>query len=120
MLDAPLSGMVDQPVCRSVEDQRARPDACMDRFYFSTLFTLVPEIAPVEPANLIMIATARTSPGRRTRTKGPVPRGAIERTTDDDARDPLCSYTRSYYFDEASGRYLPDAPLPDCSDHLEP
>lgn len=36
------------------------------------------------------------------------------------APDPACTYTRSYYFDEALGRYVPDAPLPACSDYLEP
>jgi hypothetical protein len=32
--------------------------------------------------------------------------------------DPLCSYRRSFTFDAAAGRYVPDAPLPDCGDYL--
>jgi hypothetical protein len=119
VLDAPLSGVVDQPVCRSDEDQPAHGYDCVDSFWFSTLFTLVPSLGPVEPPNLIMVASATTMPGRRTRANGPVMRGPIERS-DDPVRDPACTYTRSYYFDEALGRYVPDAPLPACRDYLEP
>ncbi|HEY5723346.1 MAG TPA: hypothetical protein VIT45_13590 [Allosphingosinicella sp.] len=121
VLEAPLSGVVDQPVCISATDQRDRPKDCMDRFDFDTLFTLIPSVAPVEPPNLIMVATASTTPGLRTRIGGrPVRRGPVERTLDDEVRDPACTYTRSFYFDDALGRYVPDAPLPDCSNYLEP
>jgi hypothetical protein len=119
VLEAPLSGVVHQPACISAADQRERRNDCLDLFYFSTLFTLVPSIAPVEPADLVMVAVATTSPGRRSRSGRPARRAPIERT-EDPVRDPVCTYTRSYYFDEALGRYLPDAPLPDCSDYLEP
>lgn len=120
VLEAPLSGHVEQPACVSPEDQRDRRDACTDLFRFSTLFTLIPEVAPVEPANLIVVARASTMPGRRSRADRPVRRAPVERTGDDEAPDPACSYTRSYRFDEARGRYLPDAPLPACRDYLEP
>ncbi|MDQ4086617.1 MAG: hypothetical protein M3177_01165 [Pseudomonadota bacterium] len=119
VLDVPLSGVVEQPVCRSAEEQRARGADCMDSFYLSTLFTLVPSVAPVEPPNLILVATAWTSPGRRSRAGGPVLRDPVERVGDH-APDPACTFTRSYYFDEASGRYIADGPLPDCRDFLEP
>jgi hypothetical protein len=119
VLDAPLSGVVDQPVCASAEDPRSRGYDCVDSFRFSTLFTLVPSIGPVEPPDLIMVAEATTMPGLRTRAEGPVRRGPVERIADA-VRDPACTYTRSFYFDEARGRYLPDAPLPDCRSYLEP
>lgn len=121
VLEAPLSGVVEQPVCISAEDQKGRPHECIDRFYLDTLWTLVPSVASIEPADLIMVAEAITSPGRRTRPGGkPMLRAPVERTGNDRVRDPACTYTRSYYFDEALGRYLPDAPLPDCSDYLKP
>jgi hypothetical protein len=121
VLEAPLSGWVEQPACLSPRDQRERPGECWDYFYFSTLFTLVPEVAPVEPANLVMIARASTRPGRRSRTDGPLRRAPVERSDEDDeALDPACTFTRSYVFDQAQGRYLPDAPLPPCRDYLEP
>src|SRR5436190_72503 len=100
VLDAPLSGVVDQPVCRSAEAQPPYDYDCVDTFYFSTLFTLVPSIGPVEPPNLIMIAQATTMPGLRSRANGPVMRGPVERVGDP-MHDPACTFTRSYYFDAA-------------------
>lgn len=120
VLEAPLSGHIEQPVCPYPGNEYYEIAACQDQFSFSTLWTLVPSIAPIEPANLIMVATARTMPGRRTRADGPTPRAPIERTGGDDTPDPDCTFTRSFYFDEALGRYLPDAPLPACRDYLEP
>lgn len=120
VLEAPLSGWVEQPACVSPADQRERPGECWDYFYFSTLFTLVPEVAPVEPANLVMVARASTRPGRRSRADGPVRRAPVERGDHDEAADPSCTFTRSYIFDHSQGRYLPDAPLPRCRDYLEP
>lgn len=59
-----------------------------------------------------------TSPGARRRSDAP--RGLIERTEGDEVPDPACSYTRSFHFSEAEGRYLPDGPLPVCADFFEP
>lgn len=120
VLEAPLSGHVEQPVCPYPGNEYYEIAACQDSFTFSTLFTLLPSIGPIVPPNLIMVASAETAPGHRTRAGGPVRRSPIERTNGNLVRDPACSYTRSFYFDEAQGRYLPDAPLPLCRDYLEP
>lgn len=120
VLEAPLSGVIEQPVCPYPGNEYWEIAACQDDFVFSTLFTLVPSIGPIAPPDLIMVATAHTAPGHRARAHGPVPRTPIERTGENRVRDPACTYTRSYYFDEALGRYIPDAPLPACRDYLEP
>ncbi|SEN48023.1 hypothetical protein SAMN05192583_2910 [Sphingomonas gellani] len=58
------------------------------------------------------------------------PRG-VSRDKDSLARPPLrkadlvwdpdraCTYTRAFHFDPVEMRYLPDAPLPDCSQYLD-
>lgn len=132
VLHAPLSGVVEEPVCPyppQVETNvdgtvsgawLERKSACQNQYHLSTLVTLLPSIAPVEPPNLIIVVTAETSPGRRTRSAGAHQREPIARTGDDIVRDPSCSYTRSFYFDEALGHYEPEAPLPRCPDFLEP
>jgi hypothetical protein len=117
VLEAPISGHVEQPACASPELRIDEPGACENRFDLDSLFTLVPLLAPDRPA-LVMSVTSSTTPGRRTRSDGL--RGPIERTEGDDAPDPACTYTRSFYLDAAQGRYVPDAPLPDCRDYLSP
>lgn len=129
VLEAPLSGRIEQPVCSPamISEERHggesawdRSAVCTDRFSLSALFTLLPSVGPVEPPDLIMVVTAETSPGPRSRAGGPVERAPVVRTDDDNVRDPACTYTRSFYFDETSGRYEPDAPIPACADYLVP
>ena len=109
------------PVGVVSDENLARIGACMDQFDLSTLFTLMPKLPePDQPPDLIVATIATTSPGRRPRTPVGTQRPPIERTRDDILRDPACTYTRSYYFDAAQDRYLPDAALPACRDYLEP
>ena len=117
LLEAPLSGYVEQPVCASPEAERDRPGDCRNQFLLSSLFTLIPLLAPDRPG-LVMIVTSSTTPGPRRRSDGL--RAPVERTGDDEAPDPACTYTRSFYLDPAQGRYVPDSPLPECLDYLIP
>lgn len=114
VLEAPLSGNVEQPLCTARRDRRATPRGCGDLYRISASFTLAPSPSPGQP-RLAMAATASARHGLRPRADG-LPR-ALEPMGDP---DPACSYARGYAFDEAQGRYLPDAPLPACRDYLEP
>lgn len=150
VLETPLSGYIEQAMCpypgypldpaRTEAPPRAAPGngdirlegvlsdedaarigACQDRFEYSTLFTLLPSHQPMDqPPDLIVATIAQTSPGRRPRTPRGTQRDPIPRTEGDVIRDPACTFTRTYYFDAAQGRYGPDAPLPACRDYLEP
>jgi hypothetical protein len=148
VLETPLSGYIEQRMCPSpgyppdparreaapvrengeirlmdvlTEEEATRINACVDMFSLSTLFTVLRSSQPVDqPPDLIVATVATTTPGRRPRTPPGTERASIERTDGDVVRDPACTYTRSFYFDAAQGRYLPDAPLPACSDYLEP
>lgn len=116
VLEAPLSGHIEVDGCSPSE----RPDdlnVCINRFQMSSSFTLVPKLSPERP-DLIMVVTASTSPSRKLRSDEP--RAPVERVEGDITPDPACTYTRSFYFNETQGRYVPDAPLPECSDFLEP
>lgn len=117
VLEAPLSGLIQQDVCAPA-DQQANPDgACENRFSMSTLVTLTPILSPGRPG-LILMVRSHTTPGRRLRWEGL--REPVERSGHDEVVDPTCTYSRSYQFDDAAGRYVPDAPTPDCRDFLEP
>jgi hypothetical protein len=150
VLETPLSGYIEQRMCPSPgyppdptraeasparaprngeirlegvlsDEEAARINACVDMFSLSTLFTLLPSSQPADqPPDLIVATVATTTPGRRPRTPPGTERAPIERTEGDEVRDPACTFTRTYYFDAAQGRYLPDAPLPACRDYLEP
>jgi hypothetical protein len=150
VLETPLSGHIEQPMCPYPgyppdparteapprpapgigeirlegvlsDEDAARIHACQDRFEYSTTFTLLPSFPPMDqPPDLIVATVAQTSPGRRRRTPPGTQREPIARTEGDVVRDPACTFTRSYYFDAAQGRYVPDAPLPACRDYLEP
>ena len=115
VLEAPLSGHVELDAC-SPSERTDDPNLCTNRFHLSSLFTLVPNLG-VDRPDLVMVVTASTSPGRRRRSDGP--RTPVERVEGDITPDPACTYTRSFYFSEALGRYVPDAPVPECPDFLE-
>jgi hypothetical protein len=117
VLEAPLSGHVEMAACPSPQRLPSRSTACTNRFESSSLFTLAPLLSPGRPA-LIMTVRSFTMPGARRRSDAP--RGPIERTGGDEALDSACTYTRSFHFSEAQGRYLPDGPLPVCPDFFEP
>jgi hypothetical protein len=150
VLETPLSGHIEQRMCPSPgyppdptraearparaprngeirlagvvsDEETARINACVDMFSLSTLFTLLPSSQPADqPPDLIVATVATTTPGRRPRTPPGTERAPIERMEGDEVRDPACTFTRTYYFDAAQGRYMPDAPLPACPDYLEP
>jgi hypothetical protein len=112
VLEAPLSGHVEQPLCTSPRGGRDLPHGCGDLFRLFAEFTL--GLSPGRP-ELAMAVTASTVHGLRPRSDGlPASLGPMGDP------DPACSFTRSYRFDAAQGRYLPDAPLPACREYLEP
>ncbi|MGE0180420.1 MAG: hypothetical protein AB7O91_11450 [Sphingomonas sp.] len=96
--------------CFTPDEYRNR-GACHDEYELTGIVGLSPTAASDRP-RLTLATTARS-----------YPRGA--RDDGNDSRryrradlvwepDPSCSYRRTFAFDMASGRYLPDQPLPDC------
>lgn len=117
VLDVPLRAGKDIRACFGARDQRRRRGACSDRYEFAATLTLDPATRAGRP-RFLFAARARTWPGRRTSssdstTEPPLRRSDLRWTTDS-----ACSYRRRFAPDP-TGAYLPDGPLPDCSDYLD-
>jgi len=98
------------------EDEYRNRGVCHDEYEMTGTLALAPE-ATGRP-RLTFTVTARS-----------YPRGA--RTDESETRryrradlvwepDPACSYRRMFAIDAATGRYVPDAPLPECSIYALP
>lgn len=103
--------------CFTEEEYRHR-GACHDEYELVGTLGLTPAAAPGRP-RLVLTTAARSFP-RGARAEGENERARIPRRDLVWERDPACSYRRSFAFDAASGRYLPDRPLPDCSTYALP
>ena len=99
VLEVPISSVVEMAPCAAPDERPTVSSGCYNRLYFDTLFTLVPLLAPDRPA-LVMVARAVEYPG--------------------ETPAPACTFTRSFFFDPELGWYVPDAPLPACSEFLDP
>ena len=69
---------------------------------------------PAGPPRFILNARAEIFPGRPVPPS--TPGGTVTHLRD---RDPSCTYHRIFTRDAATGRYAPDAPLPDCARYFE-
>jgi hypothetical protein len=118
LLDLPIGGTATIRACFSEADRRTRANACADRYEMGGALTLDPANDGERP-RLVLTATARTWPGHVTRTEDSRDRGPLRREDLAWWNDPDCSYRRTLSFDPASGHYVPDAPLPACSDYLD-
>ncbi len=110
------SGMMIR-ACFSERDMKQRACACHDEYSLSATLSFVPVEGEMP---LVRLETEASS----------FPRG-VSRDRDSLAGPPLkerdlvqevdraCTYTRTFRFDPVRKRYLPDAPLPDCSQYLD-
>ncbi|HVV31665.1 MAG TPA: hypothetical protein VHC73_00450 [Vitreimonas sp.] len=114
-LTFPLSAGIDIRACFSPADERMRRDACSDQYNFTGTLSLD---ASATPAKLVLVTVATTYPAGISRDADNT--HALSARDLRTARDPACSYRRVFSWDAASQTYKPDAPLPACSDYLEP
>ncbi|HVY84204.1 MAG TPA: hypothetical protein VG943_03665 [Caulobacterales bacterium] len=118
VLTFPLSAALDIRACFSEDDAQARRDACSDQYNFTGDLALDTS-TPSAPPRLVLTTEATTYPGRRSRSEdssAAPPLGPDDLKT---VRDERCSYRRVFTAN-AQGIYMPDQPLPDCSDYLSP
>ena len=119
VLSVAYSANVMIRACFSERDLKHRAGACHDLYSFDA--TIIPEEAVAGGMPLLHYRSEATSfPGpvsrsRDSRDGKPLRKGDLVEAT-----DPQCSYYRLYRFDPEARGYLPDAPLPDCSDYTEP
>lgn len=115
--ELPLLGGAMIRACFDERDTRRRRAACHDEYAFAGTLELG-ETRPGRPPDLLLTTNAETSPGRRSRFEENDRR--IRRGEPLTWRDPVCSYRRTFTYDDTSRRYRPDRPLPLCRDYLEP
>ncbi|MBC2670748.1 hypothetical protein ACFOON_12825 [Novosphingobium piscinae] len=122
--DGPAEPAIDLPwdanalirACFSEKDVRQRRGACHDEYGYAASLELAPGGTPGAPV-LRYRALATSYPGAVSRgadslAARPLRKGDLVRVT-----DPACTFTRLLRFDPATGRFTPEAPLPDCSDY---
>jgi hypothetical protein len=122
VLEVPDTGLATIRACFSEADARARRGQCEDEYELAgalRIDTNNPSAPDDSRPRLILETRARTWPGRITRDADSRDRGPLRRGDLAWWRDPECSYRRSFALDPATGRYVPDSPLPDCLDYLD-
>lgn len=119
VLTLPISAALMIRACFSERDQEQRRGACHDEYDFAARLELagggatsLPELTYVSEAHAFPRGASRFADS----TRGP----RLKRSDLVRSRDPQCSVSRRFRFDAASGRYQPDAPLPDCSAYTDP
>jgi hypothetical protein len=116
----PLSGDVSIRACFDQDDVRARRNACADEYTYRGTFGLDRARESGQP-RIIYEGRAETYPGPNVRSRGadsttqpPLTRADIRAVTDE-----RCTFRR-ILTRNAAGAYTWNAPLPACSDYLEP
>ena len=118
VLDVPLRGGAMIRACFGPRDSRARAGACHDEYELSGNFLLDLETRAGRP-RFILTASARTYPGRVSRSEDSTTAPRLRRSDLVWGADPACTYRRTLAFDPAAARYVPDAPLPACGDYFD-
>lgn len=111
----PTRGVIGIRACFDDDDFRNRRGACHDEYEFAGTLMLDPA-AREGPPRFLFETRARTYPGRRSRSRDSTDAPPLRRGDLAWATDARCSYRRVFVADPATGRYAPDAPLPDCDD----
>lgn len=118
ILDVPAGGSAMIRACFGARDERRRAGACHDQYELSADLALAASTPAGRPRFLLTVR-ARTYPGRLDREEDSTTRPPLSRRSLVWAMDPRCTYTRILAFEPATGRYLPDTPLPDCDQYLD-
>jgi hypothetical protein len=119
VLSVPLAGSQMIRACFGEKDERARRGACHDEYEFAATLSLAPATGEADdPPPLVYETVATTYPGDVSRDADSTQRPPLRQSDLVRVRDPACSYRRLMRFDGAV--YVPDSPLPDCSQYAVP
>jgi hypothetical protein len=119
VLSVPHSGHASIRACFSERDMKQRAGACHDEYTFDASIALAGALAAGMPV-LRYRSKATSFPGRVSRSKDSLAARPLRQRDIVTVTDPRCSYQRLYRFDPQARAYVPDAPVPDCSDYTEP
>ncbi len=116
VLDVLQAGDALIRACFSQADVRARREACHDDYRFSSHLSLDPANTGEWPV-LRYETRAETFPGRVSRSAESAERGALTAADLVWAADERCTFARGFVWNEAAGAYMPNEPLPECTDY---
>jgi hypothetical protein len=112
ILDVPEAGAVATRYCRGGNRRGPPPLGCVIHHTVDGVLAFDFD-NPAGPPRFVLRARATIFPGR------PVPPSPTRVMTRERDSDPSCTYRRVFTLDGATGRYAPDAPLPDCARYFE-
>jgi hypothetical protein len=119
VLTVPQSGNLMIRACFGEKDVKHRAGACHDEYRFAGLLSAgKPNGEQLPPLHFRMEAShypRGVSRDADSLTLPPLRK--VDLRWEGDAR---CTFDRNFHFDVASGKYLPDTALPDCSDYTQP
>jgi hypothetical protein len=120
VLSVPFLGRVMIRACFSEKDYKIRRGVCHDNYDFNTELS-VKNAAVFGYPDLSIKSEATTQPGSSRRSNDNTSgRKRLKKSELKEAVDSDCSYERTARFDEKTGAYAFDKPLPDCSDYTVP
>ena len=119
VLSIPQSANLDIRACFSESDAQQRAGACHDSYTFNATLALPGTSAAGMPV-LRYRSEATSFPGPVSRWKDSLAAPPLRESDLVTVVDPQCSYQRSFHFDPKARSYVPDVPLPDCSNYTEP
>jgi hypothetical protein len=104
--------------CFSEQDAIDRADACHDEYDFTGDLSVGDGLQQAMPV-LRYRTTATSYPGDVSRNEDSLARPPLKESDLVTVEDPECSYERVFRLDDKA-MYVPDAPLPDCSNWTAP
>lgn len=119
VLSIPHSGSATIRACFSERDMKQRADACHDEYSFDATLALAGTSAAGMPV-LRYRSKATSFPGRVSRSKDSLAARPLRQRDLVTVTDPQCSYQRWYRFAPQARTYVPDTPVPDCSNYTVP
>lgn len=117
LLGVRLSGSAMIRACFNEADMRARREACHDEYAYAATLNLDPGAATGHP-RFLYAAEAASYPGRVSRTEESTQAPALRGGDLVWARDEACSFRRTMVLSEEGNGYMPNEPMPDCSDYF--
>lgn len=120
VLGVPHSGSATIRACFSERHMKQRAGACHDEYSFDASLALTGESAAGGMPVLRYRSKATSFPGRVSRSKDSLAARPLRQRDLVTVTDPQCSYQRLYRFAPQARAYVPETPVPDCSNYTVP
>jgi len=119
VLSVPIAGSLLIRACFTEQDMRHRLGACHDEYEFNAMLGLDQAVKSGFP-RLVYQTRATSFPGKVSRDKDSLDGPPLHKRDLVTAVDQQCTYKRTFHFEANAGAYMPDHPLPDCSNYTVP